>query len=141
MLRFLCWVWLGLVLGVSFLASPIKFYAPTLDLPVALDVGRITFHLLNRIEWILSATLVYLAFLQHRSTRFEPTSWILTGAVLLIVALQTFWMLPVLDLRVEAILRGESVPPSALHSIYIGVELAKVTVLGVLGAMGERAQR
>ncbi|MDY7093505.1 MAG: DUF4149 domain-containing protein [Acidobacteriota bacterium] len=141
MLRFLCWVWLGLVLGVSFLAAPIKFYAPTLDLPTALDVGRVTFHLLNRIEWILSATLVYLAFLQHRSTRFEPTSWILTGAVLLIVGLQTFWMLPVLDLRVAAILRGESIPPSALHTVYIGVELAKVGVLGVLGAVGERAGR
>ena len=32
-------LWLGLLLGVAFLATPAKFLAPGL-LPVALDVGR-----------------------------------------------------------------------------------------------------
>lgn len=32
-------LWAGLLLGVSFLATPVKFLAPSLSLPVALDVG------------------------------------------------------------------------------------------------------
>jgi hypothetical protein len=41
-------LWLGLLLGVSFLATPAKFLAPSLALPVALDVGRHTFAVFNK---------------------------------------------------------------------------------------------
>ena len=43
-------LWAGLTLGVAFLATPAKFLAPSLSLTVALDVGRQTFHLYNRVE-------------------------------------------------------------------------------------------
>ena len=42
--------WAGFLAGVSFLATPIKFTAPRLALPVALDVGRVTFAALNKVE-------------------------------------------------------------------------------------------
>lgn len=54
MIRLIAYVWLGLVLGVSFLATPIKFRAESLTLPVALDVGSTTFHAFGRLEWLLS---------------------------------------------------------------------------------------
>src|SRR5690606_30735313 len=43
-------LWTGLLLGVSFLATPVKFLAPSLSLPVALDVGRQTFMVFNWVE-------------------------------------------------------------------------------------------
>jgi hypothetical protein len=43
----------GILLGISFLATPIKFLVPLLTLPVALDIGRITFHALIKLEWFL----------------------------------------------------------------------------------------
>ena len=43
--------WAGIVIGVSFIATIAKFDAPSLTLPVALDVGRHTFAPLARIEW------------------------------------------------------------------------------------------
>ena len=43
-------VWFGVLAGVSFLATPIKFMAPSLSLSVALDVGRQTFAALNPLE-------------------------------------------------------------------------------------------
>ena len=39
----LAWLWAGLVLGVSFVATPVKFLAPSLSLADALAVGRVTF--------------------------------------------------------------------------------------------------
>ena len=38
-------VWI--LLGVSFIATPAKFLAPSLSMAQALDVGRWTFHVLS----------------------------------------------------------------------------------------------
>jgi hypothetical protein len=43
----LLFVWSGLLIGVSFVATPARFLAPSLQLPQALDVGRWTFHVLT----------------------------------------------------------------------------------------------
>src|SRR5665648_1182454 len=51
-------VWIGMLVGVSFLATPAKFLAPSLTLPVALDVGRHTFSVFNRVEWAFSVVLL-----------------------------------------------------------------------------------
>jgi hypothetical protein len=49
--------WLGLLAGVSFLATPVKFMAPSLSLPVALDVGRQTFSVFNPLELLLGGVI------------------------------------------------------------------------------------
>ena len=51
-------LWLGLQIGVAFLATPTKFLAPSLSLPVALDVGRQTFYVFNKVEWVMEAVLL-----------------------------------------------------------------------------------
>ena len=51
-------LWLGLLIGVSFIATPAKFVAASLTLPVAVDVGRVTFAFFNEIEWGMFALLV-----------------------------------------------------------------------------------
>ena len=61
MIRPLALVWMGIVIGVSFLATPVKFTADSLTRPVALDVGRATFHALAYLEWVLAALLVIAA--------------------------------------------------------------------------------
>src|SRR5664280_976623 len=48
-------LWLGLLIGFAFLATPTKFPAPSLSLPVSLDVGRQTFYAFNKVEWVLVA--------------------------------------------------------------------------------------
>lgn len=60
-------LWLGLLLGVSFLATPAKFLAPSLTLPVALDVGRHTFFIFNKVEWLLSIVLLLLVWVSPRN--------------------------------------------------------------------------
>ena len=51
--------WLGMVLGVSVLSTPIRFTATTITRPIALDVGRVTFAALNKAEFVaLIITLI-----------------------------------------------------------------------------------
>ena len=39
--------WLGILIGISFIATPVKFQAASLTRPVALDIGRATRRLCN----------------------------------------------------------------------------------------------
>ncbi|MGM0631755.1 MAG: DUF4149 domain-containing protein [Pseudomonadota bacterium] len=137
--RFLLWtailatLYIGLLLGVSFLATPVKFLAPSLTLPVALDVGRQTFMVFNIMELVCALTLLVLAFLAR-----DRRSRVLVGGVLLLVFIQTVWLLPVLDARVEIILQGDAPPPSQLHTLYIAMDVLKLGLLVAVAARGIR---
>ena len=53
--------WLGMTLGVSLLATPVRFTATLITRPVALDVGRVVFAALNKAEFVaLVITLIIL---------------------------------------------------------------------------------
>ena len=49
-------IWLGMVLAISFLEAPLKFRAPGVDIPIGLGIGRIVFRALNRVEIALALT-------------------------------------------------------------------------------------
>lgn len=94
--------WAGFLVGVSFLATPVKFLAPSLTLPVALDVDRQTFFVFNRSEIALPVVMLLLLFCGLQSRTMMGL-----GAVLaLLILMQTVWMFSVLDARVETILPG-----------------------------------
>ncbi len=131
MIRALAFIWLGLVLGVSFLATPVKFRAETLTLPVALDVGRATFHAFGRIEWVLSALLLALAIGFRGS--LEPLDWLLILGVIAIVVVESLVLIPRLDLRVESIIAGRPPPESRLHLVYVLAEVVKAVALAAVG--------
>ena len=124
----------GVLLGCSFLATSVKFLAPTLTLPVALDVGRQTFQALLIVEWVLVVPLLALTWfgcgLRARATVI---------AVILILLAETFWLRPILDARVARIVAGQPVPPSIHHLVYGTCELAKVLLLlSLAGAVAWR---
>ncbi len=136
MMRALAYTWLGLVLGVSFLATPIKFRAQSLTLPVALDVGRTTFHAFGKLEWVLGLALAVLAITVRSS--LDPLDWVLVIGVILIVAIESFVLIPRLDLRVEAIIAGQTPPESKLHLVYVAAEAVKAVALVAIGAWTAR---
>ena len=118
-------LWAGLSAGVAFLATPVKFMAPSLSLPVALDVGRHTFRVYNEVELALLGVLVVLsAWSKTRRSRYLALA--VPGAV---AAAQALWLIPALDARVSAILAGGQPPPSNLHALYIGAEMLKLAWL------------
>jgi hypothetical protein len=124
-------LWLGLLIGVSFIATPIKFAAPTLTLPVALDVGRVTFSLFSKIEWAMAALLLVNVFVTKPSRT-------IAGAIFvagLIVLFQALYLLPVLDERIAAAIAGSPQPSSEHHAIYVWLEITKALLLAMIAAM------
>jgi hypothetical protein len=121
-------LWAGVVIGVSFLAAPAKFAAPSLTLPVAMEVGREEFGVLNLVEVGFAVVTLALAFLVRPS---RPT-WVGLGLAAAIVALQGLWLLPVLDARAEMIMEGQTPPAAPWHTVYVVLEVTKL--LALLGA-------
>lgn len=128
-------VWCGLLLGVSFLATPAKFLAPSLSLSVALDVGRQTFVVFNRTEWLLGALLAIIWFFSGRAR----WSALLITTVVAIVLTETLWLLPMLDARVAVVMAGGMLEPAGYHNFYIGLEGLKAFALLGLGVHAFRA--
>jgi len=121
-------LWAGVVIGVSFLAAPAKFAAPSLTLPVALEVGREEFGALGTVELVLLAATLALALL----TRPGRVVWAGLGLAGVSVLAQWLWLLPVLDARVEVVIQGGTPPQAPWHMLYIVVECVKL--LALLGA-------
>jgi hypothetical protein len=134
MLSRLILIWAGLAIGVAFVATPAKFLAPSLSLPVALDVGRHTFALYNQMELLLLAGLVVLA-LFARSRTVWLAAVALPGAIVLA---ETLWLIPTLDARVGAIMAGRVPPPSNLHVVYIVADAVKIVLLLLAGWLAPR---
>lgn len=86
----LAFVWFGVTAGISLLETPVKFTAPTITRPVALDVGRVVFAALNRVELVLLVLLLILVRVSGRSRElFAPCA-----ALALILIAQSVWLLP-----------------------------------------------
>jgi len=126
--------WSGMLIGVSFLATPVKFLAPSLSLAVALDVGRHTFAAFSKVEWGLSLILLALLVAGLR----ERGAVVIAGIVAVLVAVEALWLLPVLDQRVGMIMAGQTPPPSRLHMLYIVFETLKLLGLIAVAVIAAR---
>jgi hypothetical protein len=112
-------LWAGLLLGVSFVATPAKF-----------DVGRWTFHVLALIEWGLVVVVALLVAIAWRSG--TPRIGLVAGllaVVAAVLAAESFVLRPLLDARVLRITAGESVPPSQVHNLYIALEAVLLVLI------------
>jgi hypothetical protein len=118
-------VWAGVVIGVSFLATPAKFLAESISMAQALDVGRHTFRVLSTVE--LSLAIMASALCWFASSRLLTSGGLM--AVWLVLLAERFWLLPVLDERVALYFAGS--PPAATyhHTLFIGAEMLKVVLL------------
>ncbi len=129
-------VWAGAIVGVSFVATPVKFQAPSLSVPVGLEVGRYTFRLFARVELcFLIGLIVAAVFAQAQRIT------ILTLAVVAVLLfLQRYWLLPVLDHRVTQILAGGPVSFATSHWVYAAFEAIKAALLIAAAAIEHRVQ-
>ncbi len=125
----ICFIWVGLVLGISFLEAPLKFTAPGIDVKLGLGIGRIVFSALNRIELILGVTVILLMVLE------KPKKLVLISfaCVATVLIAQSFWLLPILDARAELILADKPVASTYDHLYYIVLEILKVITLITTG--------
>ena len=132
-MQLIAWIWLGMILGVSFLAAPAKFMAESLTLPVALEVGRVTFQLFDRIEWLWTAALLVVTWRHHRRGTLGRRTGVIVVLIVGIVVVQSAYFLPLLDERVERVMAGQELEPSPLHTLSGAFEVVQALLLLVLG--------
>lgn len=122
-------VWAGAVLGVSFIATPIKFKAPMLDRPTAFDVGRVTFLFFEKAEWALA--ILFILLILGAGPQSVPVVYGLI--VVLIVTAQVLWLTPKLIRRAVMLSSGETPPESPAHRIFVVLEAVKLLCLILFG--------
>jgi hypothetical protein len=130
-------LWAGVLIGVSFLAAPAKFSAPSLSLAVAMDVGRQEFGVLNLVE--IGLAVVTLALFALARPSHVVGLGLAVAAV--VVAVQALWLLPVLDARALLIIQGEAPPAAPWHTLYVVLEASKLLILLVAGWLALRSLR
>lgn len=122
-------VWLGMVLAISFLEAPLKFRAPGVTLPIGLGIGRLVFRALNTIEAVLA--VVVLAAL---TTMGAPPGPAITAVAVAVLALgaQLLVVRPRLRRRSDVVLADSgavSGSRSRAHYAYLAFEIVKVVGL------------
>lgn len=117
-----CLGWAGFMSAISFMESWVKFRARGLTLALGLEVGRLVFRALNRMEWVFMAAVVVGLVLVR--------SWLLplplVAALLAVLCIQSFWLLPALERRAQAVISGVRPAASGHHRYYAGLELLKL---------------
>jgi hypothetical protein len=118
-------LWAGAIIGLSFIATPVKFQAPHLTMPVALEVGRYTFGLFSNVELgFLVAIVIAAVFARPR-----PITIVMLAVVATQLLLERWWLLPELDARVSQILAGGAVTLTSSHWIYTAFDGCKAVLL------------
>lgn len=122
-------LWFGMTAGVSMLATPARFGAATITRPIALDVGRVVFAVLNKAEFV--ALIILLIVVRASGLAREYIA--VCGVLALILLAQALWLQPELAARTDLIIAGIEPPPSIAHAAYSVLELTKLAVLIYLG--------
>lgn len=124
-------VWLGMVLAISFLEAPLKFRAPDVTLQIGLGIGRLVFRALNTVEVVFVTVLVVTAVVDPPQAAVATALAVVFAAL----ALQLFAVLPRLNRRSDMVLAGRNAPRSRGHYVYVGLEVIKVLALAVAGIL------
>lgn len=132
-----CFLWAGMTIGVTMLATPVRFTASTITREIALDVGRVVFAALNKAELVALVLLLIVVRASGQAVRY----WSICGLLALIVLAQSAWLTPELAARTDMIINGVQPPPSYAHAIYSSLELLKLGTLLYLGFNSLSPQR
>lgn len=124
-------LWLGMVVAISFIEAPLKFRAPGVTLQIGLGIGRLVFRALNGCELLLAVALV-VAFV------VEPPAVgaaVAAGVAIVTLLAQVLLVRPKLTKRSDAVLAGADGPRSRAHYVYVGFELVKIVALIIAGVL------
>lgn len=128
-------VWLGMVLAISFLEAPLKFRAPGITTQLGLGIGRLVFRALNAIESVLAIALVATVAVG----RPGPVALVGVGAAVAVLVVQVAAVRPRLKRRADAVLATTEAVPGGMrdrsraHYAYAGLEVVKVVALLTAG--------
>jgi hypothetical protein len=125
--RILPAIWLGAVCAIA-VEAQLKFKAPGITRELGLGIGKLVFTALNRAEIGIAIVLGF-ALIFFSAGRL---SRIFFGFLAIILGTQTFWLMPALIGRIDAIISGNPPPESSLHIAYVVLEIVKILLLLML---------
>jgi hypothetical protein len=135
----LTFVWLGMVLAISFLEAPLKFRAPNVTLQIGLGIGRLVFRALNTVEVgfaLVILSVIVSVVLSAPAAAPLPVPIIAAYCVAAAaLALQLIAVRPRLTRRSDEVLAGLDAPRSHSHYFYVGLEIVKACALLVAGIL------
>jgi hypothetical protein len=124
-------IWLGMVLTISFLEAPLNFRARGVTLEIGLGIGRLVFRALNSVEAVLGAVVL--------STVAPSTApgrtVVATATAVVLLAVQLVVVRPRLTRRSDRLLAGDPAPRSRAHAAFVAVETLKVLALATAGTL------
>lgn len=124
-------LWIGFVCAISFMEAWLKFQAPGITVPLGLGIGRLVFDALNKVEWVFAIAIIFSgSVVKEKWLSFKNLAFVIP---LLLLVMQTFWVLPALDARAELVITDQILPPSNFHFFYIGMEIVKIAALIIFG--------
>lgn len=124
-------VWLGMVLAISFLEAPLKFRAPNVTLQIGLGIGRLVFRALNTVEVGFALVIVAFAVANPTPARIAVALAVAVAAL----AIQLIAVRPRLTRHSDQVLAGLDAPRSRAHYVYVGLEMVKAVALLVAGIL------
>lgn len=128
----LTFLWIGFVCAISFMEAWLKFQAPGITLELGLGIGKLVFNALNKIEWVL-AIIIILSLIVSGQNPIKGKN-LMISIIVVILLLQSFWLLPALFDRANMHIAEQKVSSSSFaHYSYIALEVIKVVLLSVYG--------
>ncbi|MGB8390352.1 hypothetical protein [Mycobacterium sp.] len=124
-------VWLGMVLAISFLEAPLKFRAPNVTLQIGLGIGRLVFRALNTVEAGFAVVILAILVAGALPARIAAALCVALAAL----AIQLIAVRPRLTRRSDQVLAGLNAPRSQAHYMYVGLEAVKTVALVVAGIL------
>lgn len=121
-------LWLGFVLSISFMEAWLKFQVEGVTLIIGMSIGKLIFFALNKVEIFFMVILSISLFKKHWTLRKKNLVNLLI-CLMIILLIQTFYLLPALNQRVDMITNGNPPAASYVHFYYLFLEVLKVIVL------------
>ena len=123
-------IWIGLILGISFYAAPIKFLAHSVPFHHLLAVGKVTFlgfQMMERGIAVIFLVLLYFRKKEESSIFF----YFLIALLSVVVLLQQVWVFPVLDAQTsERLLNlNNGYRTTNFHHLFVALEFIKLALL------------
>jgi hypothetical protein len=124
-------VWLGMVLAISFIETPLKFRAPGVTVQIGLGIGRLVFRALNAVEIVLAVALGVAVSID------EPggSAVVASAIAILTLVVQLVLVRPRLNRRSDSVLAGGNGTRSHAHLAYVVLEIPKVSALLAAGVL------
>lgn len=130
--------WMGVLVALAFIETPLKFHAPGITVPLALGIGRLVLTAAEIASVVLLIALTVVTFAKPRLGRGLV---IVVGALWVTLAVQMAVIRPMLNARTDIVLGGGDPGESSLHVIYVVTDVILVALMiAYLAIVARRAR-